>query len=116
MNGKRFSRKSTMGEPETNGSDRGADVDDRHSPFQPVVACLVEEIAQTDDPGSLAREVQSQRRSRAPKDANDRIQLLAATLQISAGHGKIGAIQSRRREEECPIFLIPEFVFKNDLF
>src|SRR5579863_508602 len=106
---------SAMSESETNRSDRCADVHRGHNPFQPVVAGSVEEIAHTDDRYRLAGKVQSQSRSRAPEDANDRIQFLAAALQISAGHGKIGAIQSRRRKKKCPIFLIPEFVLKNDV-
>src|ERR1700758_3516461 len=73
----------------------------------------MEEIVDTEGSSSLADKVQSQSRRRAPEDANDRIQFLAATLQIGAGHGEIGAIQSGRREEECSIFRIPELVLRH---
>ena len=110
-----FRRKSAMGEAKTNGSDRGANVDRRHDPFQPMVTGSVEEVAHSDDRNSLAGKVQCQSRGRATEDANDRVEFLATILQIGAGHGEIGAIQSRRSEEECPIFPIPEFVLKNDI-
>src|ERR1700739_4561524 len=73
----------------------------------------MEEIVDTEGSSSLADKVQSQSRRRAPEDANDRIQFLAATLQIGARHGEIGAIQSRRREEECSILRVPELVLRH---
>ena len=69
-----------------------SDVDDRNHPLQLVMAGLVKEIADTDHARGFPDKVHREPRRGSAEDANHRIQLLPATLQIGASHGEVGAI------------------------
>ncbi len=71
-----------------------SDEDDRSHPFEPVMAGLVKEVADTDHASRFSDEVRGEARRGTTEDANHRIQFLSATLQVGASYGEVGAIQS----------------------
>src|ERR1017187_2072327 len=88
-----------------------SDVGHGNDPFQPVVSCLVKEVAETDHSHSFADKVHGEALSGAAEDANHRIQFLSTTLQIGASHGEVRAIQSCCGDEQRAILFVPESRF-----
>lgn len=69
---------------------------------------LVEEVADADCSRGLAGEVHRQGWSGTPEAAHNRIQFLAAILQVHAGHAEVSKVGRGCRDKQRPIRLVPE--------
>lgn len=101
---------SGLAQPIRNSSRRRANIHHRDNPFQPVVAGLVKEVADTDHPRRFAREVDRKPRGGAAEDASDGIQFLPTASKIRVRHGKVCRIQTGDRHEKIPVLLVPEMM------
>jgi len=68
------------------------DVYNRDPALEPVVTCLVEEVAQGYDSHRFSYEVNREPRSRVSKNPDDGIQFLSAALQIRASDGEVRSV------------------------
>src|ERR1035438_5082329 len=90
-------------QPEAYSASRASDVDYGDEALHFVMAGLVEEVAETDYSRGFPDEVHRQAGRGASEHPHHRIQFLSATLQVSAGHRKIGAIRSCGGDEQHAI-------------
>src|SRR5579864_4370791 len=101
----------SVGQPVTDRASGRADIYEGDPALEPVVTCLVEEIADRYNSRGFSDKVNSQSRSGAPQELNDRVQFPSSALQIGASDSKVGSVQSGSREEQHLVLAIPELVF-----
>ena len=74
------------------------------------MSSLVEEIADRNHTGSFSGEIQSEGGSRTAEDSDDRVQFLAAVLEIGTSHGKVGTTECGYGNEENAILPVEKSV------
>lgn len=99
-----------MAESESDGACGCSGVHQGDDSLQTMMVGAVEEVAQTDDSGGFAGEVEGQTRRGPAKDAHHGVEFLSAILQVGAGYEEVGGAGGGHSGEEHAILSIPELV------
>jgi hypothetical protein len=90
---------------------RGGDVHHRGQALKPMVAGLVEQVADRDDAAAFQSKIRGQPRGAAAQYPCDRIQFPAPTRKVPVRHVKVGTRHATDGGKQDRIFTIPKTVF-----
>jgi hypothetical protein len=97
-----------MGQVKGHGLGRVPHIQHGDRTLQLVVSCLMEEIAESDHTAGFTGEVQSQARRAASEQTGDRVQLLAAVMQVISGYKEVGRAKCEAGRKEQAVLAVPK--------
>jgi hypothetical protein len=89
-------------------------IGDGNEALQFVMSGLMKKVAEPHHAGGLPAKIESQAGRGAAKDAHDRVQLPATTLQVRVGDGEVGGIGGDHPCEEQTTVEIPKMMAFQD--
>lgn len=97
-----------MGKTEAHSRRRGAHIQHRDRALKPVMSCLMEEVAESDDAGGFPGKVHRQACRATREYSRDGIQFLSAVPQVVSGYDEVGGAEGCIRREQKAVLTIPE--------
>ena len=97
-----------MSQVKCHGRCRGPDIQHGDRTLKLVVSCLMEKVADSHHTGGFTCELHSQRRHAAGEQTGDRVQLLAALMQVISGYKEVGRAKCEAGRKEQAVLVIPK--------